>query len=142
MLGSLGVRADVALREGGGIYFVPPSRVAEWEQMVAVIQSISAHRIYKAEAMRTEDIVDAALAGIADEAAQAAKKLDADLAKDGDKALGARALKTRAATCEQVIEKITRYEGMLDVKLDDIRQRMEALRGSVAAAILAVEVEE
>ena len=131
-----------AMREGGGIYFVPPSRVAEWLRMVEVIQGTSAHRIYKADAMRTEDIVDSVLAGMKEEVAQAADKLDADLAKDGDKALGTRALKSRAALCETVAEKVGRYEKMMGVKLDDIRARMEGLQAGIAAAILASEVED
>lgn len=131
----------VALREGGGLYFVQPHRLAEWNAMTDVLKRISAHRIYSAPAMRSTDIVSAVLAGMEEEATIAAKKLDDDLSKDGDKALGARALKTRAGDCEKMLDKIGQYETLMGVKLDAIRQRMDDLKGSIAAAILAAEEE-
>lgn len=132
----------VALREGGGLYFVAPEHLAEWETMVRALRSISGHRIYSAPAMRSADIVDAVLAGMEEEARIAADKMEADLAADGDKALGSRALKSRAANCESVCDKIGQYERLMGVKLDAIRQRMEGLQAGIAAAILAAEAEE
>jgi len=132
----------VQMREGGGVYFVPPSGVPEWSKMVDVLQSISAHRIYKVDAMRTADVVDAVLAGMKDEVAIAADRLDKELAKEGDKALGIRALKNRAADCEKVADKIGQYEQMLGVKLDDIRKRMDDLKAGIAQAILSSDEED
>lgn len=132
----------VALREGGGIYFLMPDRLTEFMAMKKVIESISAHRIYTVPAMRSQDIVDGVLAGVEEEASAAADKLDKALARSGDDALGARALKTKASECESMLDKLTGYEASMGVKLDGIRKRLDDLRANVAQAILASEEDD
>jgi hypothetical protein len=92
--------------------------------------------------MRSADIVDAVLAGMEEEARAAADKLEADLQKDGEDALGSRALKNRAVICEALVEKIGVYERLMGTGLDVIRQRMESLKAGIVAAILSAEGEE
>lgn len=131
----------VSLREGGGLYFVAPRRLPEWEVMVRVLRSVSGHLIYSAPAMRSADVAAAVLAGMEEEAATAAAKMEEALAND-EKERGARWLRNRAAVCEQTLEKITGYEQLLGGRLDAVRERMEALRANIAGAILAAETDE
>jgi hypothetical protein len=129
----------VTMREGGGVYFIPPASMPTWTQMVAVIQGISAHRIYKADAMRLNDIMDAILAGMQDEVLQATKRMEKDLAEER---CGSRGLRNRAQECERIEEKIGGYEKLLGTSLTAIHDKMEALQANIAAAILQAEAEE
>jgi hypothetical protein len=125
----------VAMRDRGGIYYVPPGQIALWDVMVSCMKRVSSHRTFKIPAMATGDAVEALIDAIEREATEEAAKLEAELLADE---LGERALQARVTRCEAMEAKVGRYEGLLGRKLDTLGQRLVALRGNLAAAALMV----
>jgi hypothetical protein len=132
----LGYRLDVvALRDTGGIYFVPRQNVDIWRRVVAAIESVSSHRVFKIPALRNSEAIEAITEAVTAEAVAIVDRLEAELALTGDDALGDRALKTRAAECSALLSKVNGYEALLESRLV-VAERVLALQGTLAAATL------
>jgi hypothetical protein len=132
-------RAAVSLRDSGGIYFVPRTGVEFWRKAVKAIESVGAHRIFQIPALKNSEAIDAILDAVTNETRAAAEAIEAELVAEGDDALGARALKTRAEACGSLLSKVEAYENLLGVKLPALVTRIEDLRAGVAAAALKTE---
>jgi hypothetical protein len=132
-------RSSVSLRDSGGIYFVPRAGVEFWRKAVAAIQSVGAHRIFQIPALKNSEAIDAILDAVTVETSAAVAGIEAELIAEGDDALGARALKTRAETCGALLDKVAAYEELLGVKLPALVSKIEDLRAGVAAAALKTE---
>lgn len=129
----------VSLREQGGMWFVPRTHLALWREAVAAIREVSGHQVFEIPALSTEhEAIAGILDAIASEAETAATKLEDELLND-DGSLGVRALKSRATKLDGVANKVTSYENMLGVSLDNLRNRLEKLNAVVAAAIFTAE---
>lgn len=123
----------VAMRDRGGIYYVPPSRIEAWEAMTTCLRRVSNHRMFAIPAIAQGRAVEAILDAISQEAEADATKMEAELLSDE---LGGRALASRVARTEALEAKVVRYEELLGSKLDTLRERLEALRANIAVAIL------
>lgn len=132
-------RASVSLRESGGIYFVPRPAIEFWRKAVAAIKSVSAHRIFNIPALKNDEAIDAIIDAVSAETAAAASAIEAELLKEGDDALGLRALKTRGESCGVLLDKVAAYEELLGVKLPALVSKIEDLRAGVVAATLKTE---
>lgn len=126
----------VAMRDRGGIYYVPPGKLAEWDSMTSALRKVSNHRIFKIPAMTSKSAVEAILDAIAQEAEADAAKMEAELLSDE---LGGRALASRVAKTEALEAKVSRYESLLGEKLDVLRDRLEGLRANLTVAILKAQ---
>jgi hypothetical protein len=123
----------VAMRERGGIYFVPPAKLPLWQAMTTALRKVSNHRMFELPAVAAGTAVEAILDAISQEAEADATKMEAELLSDE---LGGRALASRVSKTEALEAKVTRYEGLLGAKLDVLRDRLEALRANLTVAIL------
>lgn len=128
----------VALRECGGFYFVPRVILPEYRRIVKAVKSVSSHHFFAIPAMRGNEAVDAVLHAMKNEAA---KVLD-EVEKEVNDGLGARALRTRSARCEALVEKLAKYEALLGGGLADIAAKAEELKAQVVVATLAAEAAE
>lgn len=128
----------VSLRDSGGFYFVPPDRLEAWRSVMSALSAVSAHHVYIIPAMRSEDAVAAILAAVQAEATAEADIVEADLAGE----LGVRALNTRDGRLADVEAKVGRYEALLGVTLEALREKLGALRAGVSAALLRAMAEE
>jgi len=126
----------ISLRDTGGVYFVPRKGMEFWRSVVRALQAASQHRLFKLPAMKNAEVVEAVIDAVTAEAEAEAAVMEAELAKEGDDALGARALTGRATRCEAVLAKVSTYEVLLGVKLDALRARMETLKADLATAAL------
>ena len=126
----------VALRDTGGVYFIPRPSVPFWRRAVEIIRAVSQHKVFQLPALKNSEAIDAIVDAVTEEGRREAEAIEADLAQEGDAALGARALVTRGTHCEEVISKIASYESLLGVKMDAVRARIERLRANLAAAAL------
>lgn len=126
----------VPLRDGGGIYFVPKTKLADWRKLVGVLRSISQHAVYEIPALRSDEAVSAILAAIEREAETEALAMEEALADDN---LGPRALHGRASRCDAVEQKVAAYEELLGTKLDSLRGRLDKLRAKIAHAAMAAQ---
>jgi hypothetical protein len=122
----------VSLRDKGGIYFVPNPAVEAVERMVRVLKQVSSHVVNRVPAMKSESAVEAILDAITQEAEREAAHL-AKVLEEGK--LGEVGRENRAARCEEVEEKVTRYEELLGQKLDTVRAKLEALRAQLTIAV-------
>ncbi len=132
--------AAVTLRDTGGIYFVPRPAVPFWRSVVAALESVSAHKVFKIPAMTNSEAVEAITEAVAAEAAAAVATMTAELT--GEKQLGAKALKTRAAECAALLAKVAQYEKLLNVQLPKVVATIEGLQASVVMASLATPASE
>lgn len=129
----------VALREGGGLYFIPNDKLKELDVYMQALLSCSDHAIYRIPAMAGVDAVKAVLDGIADEASSAISSIEADLASGK---YGARGLETRVDITDRVEQKVARYEAALGTKLDTLRDRLSGLRKNLTVGIFKVKQAE
>lgn len=129
----------VQLRRGGGIYFVPQKHMDTWRRYAAVVEKASNHQVWCIPAMRTNEAVKAVLAAVAAEAEAGAEKLEQVL---GDGSCGAVALANRADEVGGIKAKVTAYEELLGVSLDALRERLDRLRASLAAAALVAQTSD
>lgn len=122
----------VRLRDTGGVYFMPEARREEWRRMVTAIHAASGHRINGIPALRAED----AVASILDAISEEARRIAADMQTEIDEGLTKRKARNRIERCEQTEAKIARYEALLGVKVEGLRERLEGLRAALAVAAL------
>lgn len=128
----------VCLKDTGGLYYVPPASVPGWEKVKLAVKAVSSHKLAQIDALRTDDVVDAVLDAVEAEAAATVERTFAELADD----MGARALRTRVRQAEDVLAKVGRYEGLLGVRLEKIRERVGECQAAVSAALLRAEAGE
>jgi hypothetical protein len=129
----------VALRDTGGFYYIPPTRLAEWTRVVECLAQVSGHRVFQIPAMNSPDTVAAVVDAVEQEAAQEAANMEAELTEGK---LGERALNNRYKQCENVEQKVQRYEALLGRGLDTLRTRLEQLRANLAAAAILASEDE
>lgn len=128
----------LSLRDTGGFYYLPPSKVAAWEAAMAIFAKHSKHKLFKIPAMRSEDAMTAIIDALQQEADAEVKDMESVLAEED---AGVVKLRNRHSHCESVEEKVTRYEELLGTKLDDLRARLESLRANLAAAVLKAQAD-
>lgn len=117
----------VPLRDTGGFYFVPQPGMEMYELVTETVKSASGHSFYSLPTMHTEKAVEAILASVMEEANAEAESMEKDIASAADE-LGNRARKTRQRRCGDMLEKLAQYERLLNVSLDDMRNRVENLQ--------------
>lgn len=124
----------VALREGGGVYFVPAHRAALWDLMVGAVRKVSAHVVYNLPALRTAGAVEAIMDAMAAEVSRVVGQIQEDLA-DGD--LGERAKQTRQRAAGDLERKLGEFEQLLGTRAQVLHDQIESLRGHLAIAHLS-----
>lgn len=128
----------IALRDSGGIYYLPPQAMREWRQITdALAEVTNRHAVYKVPTVRmTKDgaraILDSLLADIETSVADIRKEV-----LSGE--LGVRALETRASRAVDLLNKTEQYESLLGTRLETARTMFETLQSEVVAAKLAAE---
>jgi len=129
----------VALRDGGGVYYIPGGYIAHWEKLSETLKLLGSSRAYSIESVKAENAVEAVFDALVDEAASMAGKVRGQMESE---ALGIRAMHTRIGTCESFLEKIKRYESFLDTNMDRIHEQVNDLKVELSAAILAADDDE
>lgn len=124
----------VALRDRGGIYFIPHEALEHWRAMTGTLTDVSDHTCFEIPALKTEQAVDAILDAITREAEAVAADMEKEL-MEGD--LKQRALQTRSRKCEEVMAKLNSYEKLLGKSLSTISDRVDTIQADLAAATLA-----
>lgn len=126
----------VGLRDTGGIYFVPRGGLDTWRRIAAAVREASLNRVFEVPALTSEEAVDAILDAVAQEAEQAAAKMEEAL-HAGE--LGARALRGRADRCDAIKQKVEMYEQLMGRGVARIHERLDGLRQNLVVAALAAE---
>jgi hypothetical protein len=126
----------VSLKDTGGAYYVPPHAVPVWEAMRRAIHAATNHRIQRIPAMRCEETIEAVLDAITVEASEAVTTMQKEITENelGAKALSGKRYEGRATELES---KLARYEGILGTRLGGLRDKLDDVRATIAAALLA-----
>jgi hypothetical protein len=128
----------VALRESGGIYYIPPGRWPEWAGLVGALQA--AHPQHTCYSMPTFKLNASGARAILD---AIAVEVETEVAKIGDEIisgdLGVRALETRGDRSRALLTKVEEYEALVGTRLDKLREHLGKLQSDVSAARLAAE---
>jgi hypothetical protein len=129
----------VALRDRGGVYFIPRPQVWKWDLIVKALRACSKHTVHGIPAMRSQDAIDAILSALAADTRTECDKIAADI---GDGTLGAKALANREKTTGELLGRLDAYNEILGGRLDELRAAIEETRAAVATAALAAGSEE
>jgi len=130
-----------ALRDRGGVYFVPSDSVPRWMQIKRAMRALG-QNIQGMPVMRSEEAVESILSAITAETESAIGEIDAALAATGDDAPGKRALATKERHTAEMLTKIDRYANLLGVNLESLKDQTRRARGALASAIMAADVED
>ncbi len=127
----------VALRENGGIYFVPSgSSLRRWTQVTEALTQFSCHLVYRLPTLKTKDAVRAVVDSLTTEVDAQVSKATGEVIS-GD--LGIRALNTKASFARTLGSKIKQYEDMLGIELGKLAASVDRLDQQIVAATLAAE---
>lgn len=128
----------IGLREGGGIYYVPPQRMPEWRAIVGALQEAApSHHVYMVPTVRmTADGARAILDSLTSEIESEVTRVFNEVVS-GE--LGVRALDKRADDSKALLAKVAQYESVIGERLENLRAQVGALEVDVAAARLAAE---
>lgn len=129
----------VTLRDGGGVYFVPPSHVPHWQSIGEVLKAIGASRAYSLQAVKALDAMEAVFDALQDEAIDMVDKIREKLEEER---YGVRALQNRVVLCEDFVDKVARYEKFLGTSMGRIHEQVEELKTDLGAAIMAAEEDD
>lgn len=123
---------------GSGVYFIDPAGVLVWRKLRAIVEPMGLI-LFEMPAMRSDQALDMILASLREfcdtEVADLEKDLqawrEANKEKD-DKGQPKRArrsaVQARQERIEKVIEKVGRFEQLLDTRLEDVREGLLNLR--------------
>lgn len=128
----LSTTLGVALRDGGGVYFVPQQEIKLLRSVVIGIKHCSAHKIFAVPAARGEDAVEGILDAIRAESDKKIEELREALL---DPKLGHRALQTKADEAKAAQVKLSRYENLLGVRHSDLGTTLSSLQAHLMEAV-------
>lgn len=131
----------VTLRESGGVYFIPRAAMDFWNKAAAVVESVSAHKVFRIPAMRNDEAMAAITDAVTREALQVVELMQKELGLTGEAALGKHAIKTRQVEAEALLAKLTSYEELLGKQLS-VRESVSKLQSNLTVAALMGTEEE
>jgi len=126
----------IALRERGGFYFLPPTKVEAFRAAARALKNTTGVTCYEVPAMRSDGAVQAILAGLTAEVAQKVAALTQVL-DEGE--AGERALHTKVESCKRAEAKVTAYEELLGQGLKHLKDQLETTRARLTEAALLAE---
>ena len=129
------VASAVALRERGGMYFVPKAHMETWRRVARTLRACSAHVVYEVPALKTDEAVEAILTAVRHDAELELKAMEEYMARPAEK-ISTRGLNAYARQCAEVRAKLEHYAALLGVALPDMAERAENLAGAINAAKL------
>ena len=124
----------IALRDRGGVYFLPQPQVWKWDLIARALKICSKHSVHAIPAMRSQDAVEAIMSALTADTQSACDKIAADI---GDGTLGSKALANRQKVAAELLDRVTQYESLLGGKLDELRAAIADTQSAVATAALA-----
>lgn len=135
---------------GSGVYFIDPSGVETWRRLRAIVAPMGV-TLHEMPAMRSDQALDMILASLREfcdtEVADLEKDLQAwrEANKEKDdkgqpKRARRHAVQARQDRIEKVIEKVGRFEQLLDTRLEDVRGGLLSLKCGFADLAVTGEV--
>jgi hypothetical protein len=107
----------------GGIYFIPPGKVERWREAALAVEAAGKNAMYQLNQELNPDTVRVIRDAIAAEAEAVSARLHQEILS-GE--LGERAMRTRQAELAALQQKLSEYETILGVGLEDLRAKADA----------------
>ena len=126
----------VAIRETGGVYFVPKQNVERWSLWGRALEAASACTVYQIPAVGTKEAATCIMAAVSAEAEAEATRMEEELTE-----LGKRGLRNRANHCDALRDKLKGYEDLLGGIQSQLHERLEHLQAAIAQALLVASDE-
>lgn len=138
----------LSLRPNGGVYWLPKDMVSCWDAVTSVIVSASAqkdkdgkdadpNRVFKLNVEADTDMVEAIGDILQNEVESELSRMERELAS-GD--LGTRAIETREARAQHLLDKVAKYEHAFQKKLEGLQEQFARSEATAAMAKLAAIV--
>jgi hypothetical protein len=124
----------VGLRDRGGFYFVPATKLPEWRTVCAVVQKVSQHRMFEIPAMHAEETVAAVLSAVRKEAEDAMGAIETALLEEGE--MATKSINAAERKLVAVQAKVDSYVQLLGCDLPDLTERNLRLKGALVCARL------
>ena len=127
--------AGIRLRQRGGIYYVPPDRVALWQNIINIIDAVgstsksgdTSHVIYTMPVVKSEQVTQAVLDSLSAEVNACVEKISEDL----NAGIQNRAITNRKGRALALDEKLAAYKSLLGSGLETLETKVEDLRASI-----------
>ena len=123
------------LRPRGAPYYLLPSRVDLWRRLTAAFTAGGAGTLYTLPTLAGDE----AIAAVLDALTRDVEDDAGDLVKACDGSQGVRALRARVKDADDLLVRLSQYEGLLGGALDAIRNRVVSVQDQVLAAAFAAE---
>jgi hypothetical protein len=137
VLDSLGA---TRLRPGGAIYWLPAHRLDDWRAVCDVVEAAGKDKpnnLYVLQNVYDDEAVRAVRDAITSEVMAAAARLNAEI-RSGE--LQERALENRRREAEELRRKISLYEGLLSLGLEQLHQAVDHAESAAAVAALQLTI--
>lgn len=134
---AVGALGGVSLRPSGGIYYIPPQTMPDFEALAQRIEAAAMQAgetaVYVLRTPTDQNTARAIVDALVSESEAEAARIEAD-ATGGE--LGARGLKTREKEAGALLDRLTEYEALLGVNLDRTRAALDRAKTAAATAAL------
>ncbi len=138
--------SSVALRDTGGVYFVPRFATETLLRATKALSTSTSHQVFRVPALRSEEAVAAITDALTQETTDAMdaiqRNLDTNAAHPEMRGLGKRALNHRISLTEEMEKKLTAYEYVLGAKQAELHARLNELRAKISVAIINADAED
>lgn len=138
----------LSLRPNGGVYWLPKDMVSCWDSVTNVVVTASAskdkdgkdvdpNRVFKLNVEADTDMVEAIGDILTNEVECELDRMERELANGG---LGTRAIETREARAQHLLNKVSKYEQSFQKKLSGLQEQFARSETAAAMAKLAALV--
>lgn len=124
------VLKGVALRETGGLYFIPRAKVAVLKQVQEALRVATSNVVYLIPAMHSEDAMTAIIDAIRRESQELISTIESEIAAG---TFGPRGIKGRIHEIDATKEKLASYGEFLGKKFTSIQASLDVLKVKVSA---------
>ncbi len=126
----------VALRDRGGVYFIPRAALDTWRKVAGVLRTcVAGCDVYELPTLRSDEAVRSIVAAVTREAESMSAELRAKM-QDGE--LGARALHARQKDCDTLCQKLEEYENLLGTSLASVKAQVTQTGADAMACALMI----
>jgi len=138
IVGKLG---GVPLKPNGGIYWIPERAMSSWASAVSVIERSGAgNQVFTARTAMDDDAIRAVVSAVRTEIGTEIAALAEQALTGGD---GKRSMSSRQAKAERLLARVTDYEQLLGVTLQELKDGIETATAcvvSIAAASMGEDM--
>lgn len=128
----------VPLRPAGGVYFVPRAQLDLWRRRVDALAKMDC-AVDLIPALKTDEAVNAIMEAFINECTSFTETLTTELTEGN---LGEVALQNRGEAANALLEKLARYEELLGIRLEQMREQITEQQTNAIAAALSAQAKQ